>query len=41
VPVKRAAAPDEIAVAAIYLASEYANSVHRTTLTVDGGRLAV
>jgi len=41
VPVKRATAPDEIAAAAVYLASEYADYVHCTTLTVDGGRLAV
>ena len=41
VPVKRAAAPDEIAAAAVYLASEYADYVHGTKLTVDGGRLAV
>lgn len=33
--------PNEIAAAAIYLASEYADYVHGTTLTVDGGRLAV
>jgi NAD(P)-dependent dehydrogenase (short-subunit alcohol dehydrogenase family) len=34
-------AADEIAAAAIYLASDYADYVHGTTLTVDGGRLAV
>lgn len=39
--VKRTAAPDEITSAAVYPASEYADSVHGTTLTVNGGRLAV
>jgi NAD(P)-dependent dehydrogenase (short-subunit alcohol dehydrogenase family) len=34
-------APDEIAAAAVYLATEYADYVHGTTLTVDGERLAV
>jgi NAD(P)-dependent dehydrogenase (short-subunit alcohol dehydrogenase family) len=41
VPVKRAAAPDEITAAGVYLASEYADYVHGIRLTVDGGRLAV
>jgi NAD(P)-dependent dehydrogenase (short-subunit alcohol dehydrogenase family) len=41
VPVKRAAAPDEIAAAPVTLASEYADYVHGTTLTVEGGRLKV
>jgi NAD(P)-dependent dehydrogenase (short-subunit alcohol dehydrogenase family) len=40
VPVKRAASPEEIAAAAVYLASGDADYVHGTTLTVDGGRLA-
>jgi NAD(P)-dependent dehydrogenase (short-subunit alcohol dehydrogenase family) len=33
-------APDEIAAAAVYLASDHADYVHATTLTVKGGRLA-
>jgi NAD(P)-dependent dehydrogenase (short-subunit alcohol dehydrogenase family) len=40
VPVKRAASPDEIAAAAVYLASDDADYVHGTTLAIDGGRLA-
>jgi NAD(P)-dependent dehydrogenase (short-subunit alcohol dehydrogenase family) len=40
VPVKRAASPQEIAAAAVYLASGDADYVHGTTLAVDGGRLA-
>ena len=36
----RFSAPDEIAAAAVYLASDHADYVHGTTLTVDGGRLA-
>jgi NAD(P)-dependent dehydrogenase (short-subunit alcohol dehydrogenase family) len=40
VPVKRAASPDEIAAAAVYLASEDADYVHGSTLAIDGGRLA-
>jgi len=40
VPVKRAASPEEIAAAAVYLASEDADYVHGATLTIDGGRLA-
>lgn len=40
VPVKRAASPEEIAAAAVYLASEDADYVHGTTLAIDGGRLA-
>jgi NAD(P)-dependent dehydrogenase (short-subunit alcohol dehydrogenase family) len=34
------AAPDEIAAAAVYLASDHADSVHGTAFTVNGGRLA-
>ena len=37
---KRAASPDEIAAAAVFLASDDADYVHGTTLTIDGGRLA-
>ena len=40
IPVKRAASPDEIAAAAVFLASDDADYVHGTTLTIDGGRLA-
>lgn len=39
-PVKPAASPEEIAAAAVYLASEDADYVRGTTLTIDGGRLA-
>jgi NAD(P)-dependent dehydrogenase (short-subunit alcohol dehydrogenase family) len=40
VPVKRAASPEEIAAAAVYLAGAESDYVHGTTLAVDGGRLA-
>jgi NAD(P)-dependent dehydrogenase (short-subunit alcohol dehydrogenase family) len=40
VPIKRAASPEEIAAAAVYLASEDADYVHGTRLAIDGGRLA-
>jgi NAD(P)-dependent dehydrogenase (short-subunit alcohol dehydrogenase family) len=40
-PARRAALPSEIAEAAVYLASDEANFVHRTTLPVDGGRIAI
>jgi NAD(P)-dependent dehydrogenase (short-subunit alcohol dehydrogenase family) len=36
----RLPAPDEIAAAAVYLASDHADYLHGTTLTVNGGRLA-
>lgn len=37
IPVKRAAQPEEIAAAAVYLASRDARYVHGTSLYVDGG----
>lgn len=37
IPVKRAAKPEEIANAAVYLASEDASYIHGTTLFIDGG----
>lgn len=37
IPVKRAAQPEEIAHAAVFLASKEARYVHGTTLVVDGG----
>ena len=39
-PAGRAADPEEIAAAAVYLASDDAGFVHGATLPVDGGRLA-
>ncbi len=41
VPAGRAASPNEIAAAAVYLASNESDFVHGITLPVDGGRLAV
>ena len=40
-PMKRAASPDEVARAAIFLVSDDASSVTGTTLVVDGGSTAV
>lgn len=40
-PAGRPASPDEIAAAAVYLASNESDFVHGITLPVDGGRLAV
>ncbi len=40
-PAGRPAHPDEIAGAAVYLASDEASFVHGVTLPVDGGRLAI
>jgi NAD(P)-dependent dehydrogenase (short-subunit alcohol dehydrogenase family) len=40
VPAKRAARPEEIAAAALYLASDDASFVHGVILPVDGGRSA-
>lgn len=37
IPVKRAAQPEEIANAAVFLASEQASYIHGTTLFIDGG----
>lgn len=37
IPMKRAAAPEEIAHAAVFLASEDARYIHGTTLFIDGG----
>jgi glucose 1-dehydrogenase len=37
IPIKRAAQPEEIANAAVFLASEYASYIHGTTLFIDGG----
>ncbi len=36
IPMKRAAQPEEIADAAVFLASENARYIHGTTLVVDG-----
>lgn len=36
IPMKRAARPEEIAHAAVFLASEHARYIHGTTLVVDG-----
>ena len=40
-PAGRAASPNEIADAIVYLASDDASFVHGTILAVDGGRSAV
>ncbi|MBA3825408.1 MAG: SDR family oxidoreductase [Ktedonobacterales bacterium] len=40
-PARRVARPEEIAAAALYLASDDAAFVHGATLPVDGGRIAV
>ena len=40
-PAGRPARPEEIAAAAVYLASDEADFVHGATLAVDGGRVAV
>jgi glucose 1-dehydrogenase len=37
IPVKRAAEPNEIAHAAVFLASDDARYIHGTTLFIDGG----
>lgn len=37
IPIKRAAQPEEIANAAVFLASEHASYIHGTTLFIDGG----
>jgi NAD(P)-dependent dehydrogenase (short-subunit alcohol dehydrogenase family) len=39
-PAGRPATPEEIAAAAVYLASAESNFVHGATLHVDGGRVA-
>jgi 3-oxoacyl-[acyl-carrier protein] reductase len=41
VPLRRMSMPDDIAAAAIYLASDEASFVSGVNLPVDGGRLAV
>jgi len=41
VPLRRMSSPDDIASAAIYLASDEAAFVSGVNLPVDGGRLAV
>ena len=40
-PARRVAAPEEIAAAVAYLASDAASFVHGALLAVDGGRTAV
>jgi NAD(P)-dependent dehydrogenase (short-subunit alcohol dehydrogenase family) len=40
-PAGRPGRPEEIAAAAVYLASEEAAFVHGVTLPVDGGRTAI
>jgi NAD(P)-dependent dehydrogenase (short-subunit alcohol dehydrogenase family) len=40
-PLGRPAAPEEIAEAIVYLASDRASFVHGAILPVDGGRVAV
>ena len=40
-PVRRVATPEEIAEAALSLASEEARFIHGATLSIDGGRLAI
>jgi NAD(P)-dependent dehydrogenase (short-subunit alcohol dehydrogenase family) len=40
-PYGRIGAPDSIAQAAVYLASDEASFLHGTVLDVDGGRLGV
>jgi NAD(P)-dependent dehydrogenase (short-subunit alcohol dehydrogenase family) len=40
IPAQRAASPEEVAAAAVYLASSDADYVHGATLAIDGGRVA-
>ena len=40
-PAGRSGTPDEVAHAAVYLASDEAAFVHGTVVDVDGGRVAV
>ena len=40
-PAGRSGTPDEVAYAAVYLASDEARFVHGTVVDVDGGRVAV
>jgi NAD(P)-dependent dehydrogenase (short-subunit alcohol dehydrogenase family) len=40
-PAGRSGTPDEVAHAAVYLASDEASFVHGTVIDVDGGRVAV